>query len=123
MTTPLRLHGLSEQVHRALSERLNPSAAQQSHDEIAEIALGRWSCVLFSALGLPSRDWVQVACWADEADEFALEALGSYIDVMVAARCAGPADDLLSDLIAAEVDGDGFTADELRAIVVALLTT
>jgi cytochrome P450 len=123
MTTPLRLHGLSEQVHRALAERLNPSTAPQGHDEIAEIALGRWACVLYSALGLPSRDWVQVACWADEADDSALEALGSYIDVMVAARCASPTDDLLSDLIAAEVDGDGFTADELRAIVIALVTT
>lgn len=123
MTTPLRLHGLSEQVHRALSERLNPATAPQSHDEIAEIALGRWACVLYSALGLPTGGWVQVACWADEADEFALEALGSHIDVMVAARCASPADDLLSDLIAAEVEGDGFTADELRAIVIALVTT
>lgn len=123
MSTPLRLHGLSEQVHRALNERLEPSAAPGRHDEIAEIALGRWTCVLYSALGLPSHDWLQVARWADEADEFALEALGSYIDVLVAVRCGSPAEDLLSDLIAAEVDGDGFTADELRAIVVALVTS
>ena len=122
MTAPLRLNGLSAQVHRALADRLDPAALGR-FDEVAEIALGRWTCVLLSALGLPARDWFQVARWADEADEFALEALGSYIDGMVATRCATPADDLLSDLVGAEVDGDGFTADELRSIVVALVTT
>lgn len=122
MTARVRLHGLSEQVHRVLAERLDSAADPQSYDEIAEIALGRWSCVLYSALGFPSRDWVKVACWADDGDQLALEALGCYIDVQVAARCGNPTDDLLTDLIVAEVDGDGFTSDELRAIVTALLT-
>jgi cytochrome P450 len=123
MTAPSRLHGLSEQVHKALAVRLDPTAVSEGHDELAELVLGRWLCVLFDALGVPTDDWVQVARWAEGAGPAALDALGDYVDVMVGARCATPTDDLLSDLITAEVDGDGFTADELRAIVVALVTT
>jgi cytochrome P450 len=124
MTAAFRLTGLSEQVHKALAERLDPAATPEQHDEIADITLGRWTCVLLGVLGVPRRDWLQVSCLADEADDaVSRAALDNYIDVMVADRCWRPTDDLLSDLIFAEVDGDGFTADEIKAIVVALLTT
>jgi cytochrome P450 len=123
MTAPLRLEGLSEQVNQALADRLEASTTSEGFDTLAEMALGRWTCVLFTALGIHQRDWLMVSRLADDIrDPQALDALGWQIDVLVAERCGKLADDLLSDLIALEVDGDGFTADELRAIVIALLT-
>jgi cytochrome P450 len=49
--------------------------------------------------------------------------LYAYIDVMVADRCRNLRDDLLSDLILAEADGDELTADELRMLISTLLTS
>ena len=45
----------------------------------------------------------------------------SYIDDMVATRRRNLTDDLLSDLIRAEADGERLTAEELRALVGTLL--
>jgi cytochrome P450 len=49
--------------------------------------------------------------------------LYAYIDGMVPERCSKPAEDLLSDLIRVEVDGDELTADELRMLISTLLTS
>ncbi|WNG89796.1 hypothetical protein C6A87_011990 [Mycobacterium sp. ITM-2016-00317] len=46
------------------------------------------------------------------------DAFGAYLDVLVAHRCGHPGEDVVSDLIAHEVDGDGLTADEIRDILV-----
>ena len=85
-------------------------------------------------LGVPPEDWNSFALWAAELTDQprrtmretvvhpALDALHAYVDVMVAERCAHRTDDLLSELIGAEIDGLGFTADELRLSVTTLLT-
>jgi cytochrome P450 len=41
---------------------------------------------------------------------------------MIADRCRKPGDDLLSQLIQLEIDGEDLTADELRAIVANLVS-
>jgi cytochrome P450 len=51
----------------------------------------------------------------------AWEALDAYIDDMVARRRHALTDDLISELIRAEDDGDRLSADELRMLVAALL--
>jgi cytochrome P450 len=52
------------------------------------------------------------------------EALGvhSYVDVMIADRCRKPTGDLLSQLIALEVDGEELTVDDIRTFVAALVS-
>ncbi|WP_237571230.1 hypothetical protein [Mycolicibacterium lacusdiani] len=76
-----------------------------------------------ASLGVPRKDWALVSRWAWVNDAESMRALDSYVDLMIADRCWKLTDDLMSDLVLADVDGDGLTADDLRAVVVALVTT
>jgi cytochrome P450 len=75
------------------------------------------------ALGVPRRDWRLFFRWATEPlTPHALDALYQCADVMIADRCREPRDDLLSNLIQTEVDGEELTIDDLRAIVASLVS-
>ena len=76
------------------------------------------------ALGVPRRDWPLFSGWSESAGPVApnaLDALCQYVDVMIADRCRKPGGDLLSQLIAMEVDGEGLTTDDIRNYVVGLV--
>ena len=76
-----------------------------------------------AALGVPRRDWGLFSRWSEDGtDPRSLDLLGAYVDVMIAERCRKPTDDLISDLVTIEVGGSELTADELRTIVVTLVT-
>jgi len=91
-------------------------------DDAAAVVLGPQRCALYAALGVPQRDWWPLARWADRAATGEVRAaLHAYADVLVADRCRLPGDDVVSDLIAYDADGDALTADEIRDIVAALL--
>lgn len=78
-----------------------------------------------SALGIPREEWPLFYRWTDQlrqptsdaAFRGALYDVYAYVDVMVADRCNNLKDDLLSDLIMAEVDGEALDSDELRMLV------
>lgn len=93
-----------------LSARIGGGA----EDGAATVVLGRRLCDVLGALGVPVRDWLAVSRWIDDGDR---EALGGYVDVLVADRCRLPGDDLVSDLVAHDCDGRGLTAEEIHAIV------
>ena len=91
--------------------------------------------VICALLGAPPEDWELFSSWTDDilkafswnaANETptiltAWAALDTYIDDMVARRRHALTDDLISELIRAEDDGDRLSADELRMLVAALL--
>ena len=86
---------------------------------VAGIVLGPRLCSLCVALGAPVRDWWQISRWATRlGDPRVRDALGAYLDVLVADRCRVPGDDLISELIAHDVDGDGLGAEEIRTVLV-----
>ncbi|MGP4058577.1 hypothetical protein ACTWP6_27765 [Mycobacterium sp. 4D054] len=102
-----------------LTELFTARMSAGTHDDVAAIVLGPRMCGLCSALGAPVRDWWRIARWAGAVDDSEVrDELGAYFDVMVAYRCGQPGDDLISELIAHDVDGDGLTADEIRQILV-----
>ncbi|WP_235734009.1 hypothetical protein [Mycolicibacterium austroafricanum] len=102
-----------------LSEMFSARLSDTAHDEVAGIVLGPRLCSLCVALGAPVRDWWQICRWATRlGDAHVRDALGAYLDVLVAARCRVPGDDLISELIAHDVDGDGLTAEEIRTVLV-----
>jgi cytochrome P450 len=75
-----------------------------------------------TALGVPIAQWPLFARWATNfLDPAALDQLYSHLDVMIAERCAHPGEDLLTELIRLEVDGQGLTVDDLRTIVAVLV--
>jgi cytochrome P450 len=73
-------------------------------------------------LDVPSKDWQLFSRWATESlNSKTLDELYAYVDVMIAVRCRKPGDDLLSQLIQLEVDGEELTVDDLRALVASLV--
>jgi hypothetical protein len=77
---------------------------------------------IYAALAIPRHDWPQLTRWADAPrDPHVRDALGTYIDVMVADRCRRIGDDLLSRLILHGLGGTELDADDLRDVVAALL--
>ncbi|UXA20145.1 hypothetical protein [Mycobacterium sp. SMC-4] len=105
-----------------LSELFSSRLALPVDDDAASIVLGPRLHGLCRALGVPKRDWWTVSRLVDDlSDAQTVEALSSFIDVLVAERCRQPGDDLVSDLISYEADGRALTAGEIRAMVVAVL--
>jgi len=91
--------------------------------------------IICALLGAPAADWKLFSGWTDDifkafswnvAEDAevilaAWEAVDDYVDAMVADRRNALTDDLISDLIRAEHEGDRLDIDELRMLVVGLL--
>jgi cytochrome P450 len=91
--------------------------------------------IICALIGAPPEDWELFSDWTDDifkvfswnaANEISVilaawEELDAYIDDMVAHRRHVLTDDLLSELIRDEDDGDRLSADELRMLVAGLL--
>ncbi len=104
-------------------------------DVVTDIARQYPIPVICGLLGAPPEDWELFSGWTDDIlDAFgwnaakrtptiltAWQALDTYIDDMLARRRQTLTDDLISELIRAEDDGDRLSADELRMLVAALL--
>lgn len=104
-------------------------------DVVADIARQYPIPVICALLGAPPEDWKLFSSWADDILEAfgwnaasqtpsilaAWDALDAYIDDMITRRRHALTDDLISELIRAEDDGDHLNGDELRMLVAALL--
>jgi cytochrome P450 len=91
--------------------------------------------IICALLGAPSADWKLFSDWTDDIFKVfswdvaahervvlaAWEELDGYIDDMVAQRRHTLTDDLISELIRAEDDGDRLSTDELRMLAAGLL--
>ena len=91
--------------------------------------------IICALLGAPAEDWKLFSEWTDDIFKAfswevaahqrtivaAWDELDAYIDDMVAQRRYKLTDDLISDLIRAEDDGDHLNADELRMLAAGLL--
>jgi cytochrome P450 len=105
-------------------------------DVVTDIARQYPIPVICALLGAPSEDWELISDWTDDilkafswdaaketsAILTAWDALDAYIDDMLAHRRHALTDDLISELIRAEDDGDRLSASELRMLVAALLS-
>ena len=91
--------------------------------------------IICELLGAPKQDWQLFSRWASDILEIfsidvvskldvimrAQEELGEYTRGLIAERRSKPADDLLTDLIAAEEAGDKLSNDELVMMVNAVI--
>ena len=91
--------------------------------------------IVCELLGAPKEDWKLFSAWATDifrifngdiandlpAIKAAMHELDDYVRAMIAERRSRPADDLLSDLIAAEEAGDRLSTDELVMMTEAVL--
>ena len=130
----LRLHDTMADVINELVDRI---ADAGRCDVVTDLARPYPVPIICALLGAPREDWQQFSRWADDifkAFSFTVDLrevepvvmaawrqLDDYVDDMVARRRHSLTEDLLSDLIRAEDDGDRLNADELRMLAGGLL--
>jgi cytochrome P450 len=127
-----RLQGLVTQTATDLVDAL---AEAGSGDVVTDISRRYPIPIICALLGAPPRDWHLFSDWADAimkifdwnvahdgpVIEQAWEELDAYLETMVAQRRTTLTDDLLSDLIRAEADGDRLSHEELLMLAGSLL--
>ena len=129
-----RLHGTINDVVTGLIDRV---ADTGRCDVVEDIAQPYPIPIICALLGAPREDWQLFSAWTEDVfkafsfgtnvvDEQpaimrAWSELDAYVDDMIVRRRHDLTDDLLSDLIRAENDGDRMSVDELRMLAASLL--
>jgi cytochrome P450 len=135
--TPRATSRLQDTIHEVVNGLIDEVAGAGRCDVVTDIARPYPTPIMCALLGAPREDWQLFADWTEEVfkalnfqpdanfDEAAImrawSELDAYVDGMVADRRDHLTDDLLSELIRAESDGDRLNLDELRMLVAGFL--
>ena len=133
--TPRSTARLKATIAGVITELVDPVTTAGRCDVVADIARQYPIPIISGLLGAPRQDWQLFSDWADDIFKLftwnvvndapiimaAFDELDAYIDDMVDRRRHNLTDDLISELIRAEDDGDRLTADELRMLAEVLL--
>jgi cytochrome P450 len=133
--TPKAAERLRTTVVDVITELVEPLTTVGRCDLVADVATQYPIPIICALLGAPREDWQLFSSWADDVLKAffwdaannapvilrAWDELDAYVDDMVAHRRKALTDDLISDLIRAEDDGDRLTHDELLMLVSGLL--
>ena len=118
-----------------INELIDRHSAAGRCDMVHDIARQYPVAIICALVGAPREDWELFSRWADDlskafganvaAEEPAIlrawEQLDTYLKELIARRRHTLSDDLISELIRAEEDGDRLTHDELVNLVAILL--
>ena len=118
-----------------INELIDRHSAASRCDMVHDIARQYPVAIICALVGAPREDWELFSRWADDlskafganvaAEEPAIlrawEQLDAYLKDLIARRRQTLSDDLISELIRAEEDGDRLTHDELVNLVAILL--
>lgn len=133
--TPRAAARLRESIVSTITGLVDPLTAVGGCDVVSDVARLYPTAIICALLGVPDEDWRLFSDWADEimklfdfnaaADAPAIlgawQQLDDYLEDMINRRRRDLTDDLLSDLIRAEQDGDRLSHDELLMLAAALL--
>ena len=134
--TPRAVERLHDTIANVIDEIVEPISRRGHCDVVTDIARPYPVPVICALLGAPREDWEQFSVWTDQIFRafifpFAADGepdvmrawgeLDEYVDEMIARRRHTLTDDLLSDLIRVEHEGDRLSSDELRMLAAALL--
>lgn len=135
--TPRTVARLHDTMAGVMNELVDQVADAGQCDVVTDIARPYPVPIICALLGAPREDWQQFSLWADdvfkafsftvdlrEVEPVVMRAwreLDDYVDEMVERRRHSLTDDLLSDLIRAEDEGDRLDAAELRMLAGGLL--
>ncbi len=117
--TPRRVTRLTDRIREIVDEHLSKVRGQESFDFVTDLAVELPLQVIAELLGIPPQDRKQVFGWTEQMmsgddaefdnsrDEVmaALGAMYGYSENLCQARRDAPGDDLMSALLAAELDG------------------
>jgi cytochrome P450 len=118
-----------------ITELVDPLTTAGHCDVVVDIAHRYPTPIICALLGAPRQDWQLFCDWVDVIKKIlewnvandgpaivaAWDQLDAYLEDMIARRRQTLTDDLISDLIRAEDDGDHLTHDELLMLAATLL--
>jgi cytochrome P450 len=133
--TPRAVARLDTTIVDIINQLIDPLMAVGRSEIVGDIARPYPVPVICELLGAPSQDCHLFSAWADEFFKTfswnvaehqpeilkAWGELDDYVDAMVADRRTSPTDDLITELIRAEDDGDHLNMDELRMLAGGIL--
>jgi cytochrome P450 len=133
--TPRGAERLRELVVEIITGLVDPLTAVGRCDVVTDIARRYPTPVICALLGAPAEDWQLFSDWTDGIKKLfewnvvndgpailaAWDELDTYLEDMITPRRASLSDDLISDLIRCEEDGDRLTHDELLMLSATLL--
>jgi cytochrome P450 len=133
--TPRATARLRTTIVEVITELVDRHATAGRCEVVADIARQFPIPIICALLGAPAEDWKLFSDWTDDifkafswdvaahqrAILAAWDELDAYIDDMVARRRHRLTDDLISELIRAEDNGDRLSADDLRMLAAGLL--
>lgn len=135
--TPRAVARLRTTIVEVIGDLVDPLIGAGRCDVVADIARQYPIPIICALLGAPRKDWQLFSDWTDDIFKLfswnvahdapvilaAREALDAYLDDMIAHRRPALTDDLISELIRGEDDGEKLDHDELLSLAVALLGT
>ena len=133
--TPASANRLRPTMRRVVGELVDRLVAHGQCELVADVCEPYPIPIICELLGAPPEDWKLFSGWASDifrifnnnlAEDLpfivrAGDELTTYVGDMIAARRADPRDDLLSDLIAIEEEGDRLSTDEMAMLAQAVL--
>ena len=135
--TPRATAGLHDTIAEVVHGLIDQIADAGACDVVADIARPYPIPIICALLGAPREDWQLFSAWTEDvfkAFSFTTDVaaeepdimrawgeLDAYVDDMIAHRRHHLTDDLVSELIRAEDDGDRLSGDELRMLAASLL--
>jgi cytochrome P450 len=133
--TPASANRLRPTMRAVVGELVDQVAAKGECDLVADVCEPYPIPIICELLGAPPQDWKLFSSWATDifrifnnnlAEDLPLimragNELTEYVTEMIAERRADPRDDLLSDLIAIEEEGDRLSTEEMTMLAQAVL--
>lgn len=133
--TPRSADRLRPVMRRVIDELVDEVATSGHCELVADVCEPYPIPIICELLGAPAEDWKLFSGWATDIFRIfnneiatdlprikaAMAELDAYVRAMIEERRSQPADDLLSDLIAAEEAGDRLSTDELVMMTEAVL--
>ena len=135
--TPRRVEQLRDSIRQLADDIVGAFVAEGGGDFLKEVAFTLPVAVIGTMVGVPEDDWprfrsivaaltvgIEPAATADELREAgdAQNEIRDYFKKLVAVRRADPRDDLLSDLIAVDDDGDTLSDEEIISVAILLFS-
>jgi cytochrome P450 len=133
--TPASANRLRPTMRRVIGELVDRVAARGECELVEDVCDHYPIPIICELLGAPPEDWKLFSAWATDifrifnnnlAEDLPLiaqagEELYAYVSDMITARRSDPRDDLLSDLVAIEQEGDRLSTDEMAMLAQAVL--
>ena len=133
--TPASANRLRPTMRAVVGDLVDAVSGRGTCELVADVCEPYPIPIICELLGAPREDWKLFSSWATDIFrifnanlaedlpliEQAAAELTAYVTEMIATRRAHPRDDLLSDLIAIEEEGDRLSTDEMTMLAEAVL--